>query len=244
MIHLFRKIRYKLSKENRFLTYSRYAIGEIVLVVIGILIALQINTWNEERKEGLEEKRILNNLHDEFKENLANLKYKDSVLKTTILSLETIFDELRSPVKQFEGKAIDSLLSRALNSPTWIPSEYVLNGLESSGNLTKLRNERLKKLLFEWARFYSELDETQKMIETSNSQLIAYVKENGSLRNVDVENSAFNYERSLLVEHNEHLMEDPLFENYVDDKLYVLITARSQFEEAENRIISILRETL
>ena len=50
MIPYFRKIRKKMADDNRPLRYARYAIGEIVLVVIGILIALQINTWNEERK--------------------------------------------------------------------------------------------------------------------------------------------------------------------------------------------------
>ena len=49
MIHFFRKTRKKLADENKPLKYMRYAIGEIVLVVIGILIALQINNWNEER---------------------------------------------------------------------------------------------------------------------------------------------------------------------------------------------------
>ena len=51
MIGFFRRIRKKLADDNQFLKYSRYAIGEIVLVVIGILIALQINNWNENRKE-------------------------------------------------------------------------------------------------------------------------------------------------------------------------------------------------
>ncbi|WKK66489.1 DUF6090 family protein [Lutimonas zeaxanthinifaciens] len=49
MLPFFRKIRWRLAQDNQFFKYSRYAIGEIVLVVIGILIALQINTWNEER---------------------------------------------------------------------------------------------------------------------------------------------------------------------------------------------------
>jgi hypothetical protein len=232
-----------MADDNRPLKYMRYAIGEIVLVVVGILIALQINNWNEDRKEGLEERKILKDLHDEFNQNLTNLKFKDSILETTILNLEVLFLELRRPEKRFKGNSLDSILSRALNSPTWIPSEYVLKGLESSGNLTKLRNEQLKKLLFDWARFYSELDETQQMIETTNSQFIGYVKDNGSLRNVDVQNSNFQYEKSLLVENNEHLLSDAVFENYIDDKLYVLNEAKIQFEEAESRIVSILKET-
>ena len=51
MTPFFRRIRHRLANENSFLKYTRYAIGEIVLVVIGILIALQINNWNENRKE-------------------------------------------------------------------------------------------------------------------------------------------------------------------------------------------------
>ncbi len=55
MIKIFRHIRRKLAAENKFWTYWRYAIGEILLVIIGILIALQVNNWNEKR---LEQKRI------------------------------------------------------------------------------------------------------------------------------------------------------------------------------------------
>ena len=51
MIGLFRKIRKKLSDDNKPFKYLRYAIGEIFLVVIGILIALQVNNWNEIRKQ-------------------------------------------------------------------------------------------------------------------------------------------------------------------------------------------------
>ncbi len=64
MIKFFRRIRQKLLQQNRFSKYLLYAIGEIVLVVIGILIALQINNWNERRKAAIEEKEILENLYE------------------------------------------------------------------------------------------------------------------------------------------------------------------------------------
>ncbi len=63
MLHFFRKIRRQLAHDNQFLKYSRYALGEIVLVVIGILIALQINNWNEDRKMQKEEKNALVRMH-------------------------------------------------------------------------------------------------------------------------------------------------------------------------------------
>ncbi len=50
MLKFFRKIRQKLIEEDNIRKYLLYAIGEIILVVIGILIALQVNNWNEKRK--------------------------------------------------------------------------------------------------------------------------------------------------------------------------------------------------
>ena len=67
MIKFFRKIRQNLLMENKTGKYFKYAIGEIVLVVIGILIALQINNWNEGRKEFNKSKALL----EEFKRDLA-----------------------------------------------------------------------------------------------------------------------------------------------------------------------------
>ena len=62
MLRFFRKPRQKLLPDNKFSKYLLYAIGEIVLVVIGILLALQVNNWNETRKDRLTEREILQNL--------------------------------------------------------------------------------------------------------------------------------------------------------------------------------------
>jgi hypothetical protein len=59
MIKFFRKIRFNLMEQNKTSRYFKYAIGEIILVVIGILIALQINNWNESRKSKTFETEIL-----------------------------------------------------------------------------------------------------------------------------------------------------------------------------------------
>ena len=73
MINFFRKIRFDLMEKNKTGKYFKYAIGEIVLVVIGILIALSINNWNENRKNNDKETAILLNLKTEFETNKADL---------------------------------------------------------------------------------------------------------------------------------------------------------------------------
>jgi hypothetical protein len=107
MINFFSKIRHQLSNENKFQKYFRYAFGEILLVVIGILIALQVNNWNEQRKQD-----------DEFK-----------------VTLEQIYNALKIDVDDFDSKikAYDNALSTIdflLDYPDSIPKydlPYVLN---------------------------------------------------------------------------------------------------------------------
>lgn len=85
MIKFFRKIRKKLLEQNRVSKYLLYAIGEIVLVVIGILIALQINNWNEIRKEKALEKELINllisDLEEKREEHITDFTYAENVIK-------------------------------------------------------------------------------------------------------------------------------------------------------------------
>ncbi len=74
MIKFFRNIRQKLLSEGNTGKYLKYAIGEIVLVVIGILIALSINNWNEQRKDRIQEKIILNDLAKNIEINIQTFQ--------------------------------------------------------------------------------------------------------------------------------------------------------------------------
>ena len=78
MLRFFRQIRHRLLSENRFTKYVIYAIGEILLVVIGILLALQVNNWNEERREAQVELSLLEELR-------SDLLYSRKELDSTII---------------------------------------------------------------------------------------------------------------------------------------------------------------
>ena len=73
MIKFFRNIRKRLLSEGKTGKYFKYAIGEIVLVVIGILIALQVNNWNEKRIKLYNEKNLIASIVDEVKASKINL---------------------------------------------------------------------------------------------------------------------------------------------------------------------------
>jgi hypothetical protein len=92
MINFFRKTRKKLADDNKFLKYSRYAIGEIALVVIGILIALSINNWNEERKLKVQEINILHNFQESLQADLQIFKLSIDQHKRVIKSINFLLN--------------------------------------------------------------------------------------------------------------------------------------------------------
>lgn len=96
MIKFFRKIRQRLLSENKFSKYLIYAIGEIVLVVIGILIALSINNGNEERKSREEEKIILAKLTADLKWNHKEIEGIKNITSLRLKSAETILNYLET----------------------------------------------------------------------------------------------------------------------------------------------------
>ena len=87
MINFFRNIRKRLANENKFQKYFRYAFGEILLVVIGILIALQVNNWNEKRKQDAEFKVTLEQIYNALKFDVDDFK---SQMETLDIAISTI----------------------------------------------------------------------------------------------------------------------------------------------------------
>jgi len=106
MINFFRKTRKKMADDNRPLKYMRYAIGEIVLVVIGILIALSINNWNEDRKAIIKEKSYIKSIYRDIKDDIKNIETNREILsKHYYLGL----DVLKS-LELKDSQTIDSVI--------------------------------------------------------------------------------------------------------------------------------------
>jgi hypothetical protein len=74
MVKLCITIRQKLLQSGKLKSYAAYALGEISLVMIGILLALQINNWNEERKDRIKENKVLASLLEDFRYSQSKIK--------------------------------------------------------------------------------------------------------------------------------------------------------------------------
>lgn len=149
MIKFFRKIRENLLSEGKTGKYFKYAIGEIVLVVIGILIAIQINDWNENRKINKEETRFLTQLKEEFTINKENLtKINDN--NTKILeALQKVLDEMPIDVKTVDLDTLSKNLYETYYFYTFDPIESTITELENN-SFKIISNKKLRSLLQSW----------------------------------------------------------------------------------------------
>lgn len=134
MIKFFRKIRKTVLMKNKPGKYISYAIGEIVLVVIGILIALQINNWNEQRKSNTLLSLYEENIIFELDKDLEQIKELDSLNETRKTSLLDY-------IKYYNSKEIDITIFKAkadsveLNYPIFNTNSYSIQDLLTTGNL-------------------------------------------------------------------------------------------------------------
>ncbi|WP_298498219.1 DUF6090 family protein [uncultured Algibacter sp.] len=146
MIKFFRKIRQKMLTENKFSKYLLYAIGEIILVVIGILIALQINNWNEEQKENIALKQNLLIIKGNIESDLVLLDSLKTVREKLIPNYKkeqlTFFNNNFNPQTTMEAaRCFDAISFRANTSG--------FEALEKSPYLSLINGSTIHKLLLE-----------------------------------------------------------------------------------------------
>ena len=145
MIKFFRHFRKRLIQENKMGKYFKYAIGEIILVVIGILIALQINNWNQQHQHKNKELKQLKALKLEFEKNAINF---DSIMKHHSEN-EDATQRLMKASTPMGITEFDSLFLKTVYNYNFDPSKGIYTALINSGNIELISNETLKYKLAE-----------------------------------------------------------------------------------------------
>ena len=135
--------------ENKFGKYLIYAIGEILLVVIGILIALQINTWNQGRNDRKIETQALISLKAEFNENQDRLESLMRIKKRQENDGRSFLDIITNDTIPLSDK-LNAKPPEGFGG-TWSVTNAVLNSLLSTGMIEKIKNDTLKFLLTNWS---------------------------------------------------------------------------------------------
>jgi len=138
-----------MLSENKYSKYLIYAIGEIVLVVIGILIALQLNNCNKKRYNAISEQVILNDLNTEIKTNIAaleNIIHEHTKSLDAAIEVKTIIkDSLKLNTMSMEDLA--SILTTMNFNWTYDPKLGILNSTINSGKMDLIQNKEIRYLL-------------------------------------------------------------------------------------------------
>ena len=208
MIKFFRHIRQNLIMENKTSKYLKYAIGEIVLVVIGILIALQINNWNEERKAKLSENQTLKNFVQDLK--------SDSISYSTNLQLLKEINALHQKLYEIGVKNNDTIL---IKKPGLIRRLPYYNPIAKDNDpqiASKIFNDSIRKAILNYFRAMKDLDDTYGEFQDMVRERMRIFLANNNLHNLS---GWFESEKKL---------------NYVSDNLKRIISSEDLVKISKN----------
>ncbi|MFH4968997.1 DUF6090 family protein [Gaetbulibacter sp. M240] len=212
MINFFRNIRQKLLGSNQFNKYLLYAIGEIILVVIGILIALQINNWNESRKERIKETYYLKSVNTSIDLSQRELlrvindskEISDNADELLNLLAEKEFDRLN-------GIGLDSLLFNAADWSIISLNDAGIREILNTGALDVIKDEDIRVILASWDERLHKIkkfeNETEYIAHNYAEHISGYT--DVSLIISDSSKSA------VIPEKREMLLHDPQLRNYL-----------------------------
>ncbi|MEZ4856393.1 MAG: DUF6090 family protein [Gelidibacter sp.] len=246
MIKLFKNIRKNMLKEGKTTNYLKYAIGEIILVVIGILIALQVNNYNDSLNQNDLEQKALHNLKLDFDYNQNELnksieelirikKNSFIILNNTGSKYQTTFD-------------MDSLIQTVATVPKFYPQNGFLLDLINSGKLGIIKNDMLRNKLSSWLPALETLKDREKSAINFSDYFIKYIIKNGSWLNSDEATSdedisVLKFPKSGFEINNNDLLKNIEFENIIENQIVyksLLLDRHKKCLELNNEIIDLL----
>ena len=187
MIKFFRKIRQKLVSENKFSKYLIYAIGEIILVVIGILIALQINNWNEQKKLNKEYISDLKSIKENLEKDASNIN-------TNLKNGNRIVQEFQELLNAGSFIVDGSSILMKLSQPTLLLDESGYNNAKRKNTLNLIQNDSLKSMFHQYyVRRYGNVEKATNSLEKLATKLkgnyLEFGNQNGSIPKKEIMSS-------------------------------------------------------
>mgnify|MGYP003660525780 CR=1 FL=1 len=170
MIKLFRKIRRNLLLEGKTGKYLKYAIGEIVLVVIGILIALAINNWNQNRINTDKQQGYLIGLKNDLEIQITSFNTLIEFYELTISKGESILIDFSSIGKLLEIDSINRKLSNLMYTRSYPEITTTFSDLNSTGQLNLIKEKSLRSQVI---KYYQNSDNNKKSIENNVENVYA-----------------------------------------------------------------------
>jgi len=220
MLRFFRKIRQNLLAENKFTKYLFYALGEIILVVIGILIALAINNANQKRLTEKNEETYLIGLKEEFQTSKLKLKELIAVNQSNYTGAKKILKYTNAnamlPSADLFSKVLYSTFSTDI---AFNPNNSLLQEMINSGNLKNLSNPELRIQLTNWVSTIEDIRRQEEELGIQRIKVLDMFRTNNySLRTIFEKagvSESLGLPNTEITESNLSLLDSKEFENNV-----------------------------
>ena len=167
MLKIFRKIRQNLLSENKTSKYTLYAIGEIFLVVVGILIALQINTWNEAKKEDAITQKYYDGFVSDLEKDRTQLEDLISVRKKQSASAKALLNMIEK--NEYELDSFYNHYYFLLPFYRFIPNSNTLEEVLNSSHLRFITDEDIKNRLLDLRSSYKNIQLNEEHVYEDRS---------------------------------------------------------------------------
>ncbi|WGK65855.1 DUF6090 family protein [Croceiramulus getboli] len=220
-----------MINENRTKKYLLYAIGEIILVVIGILIALQINNWNENRKLAENQRKLYSNLKIDFKSRLIELNEIYAGKQESIEAIIELNKIIANKADRPNDSIMDYFLSRTVNGFKFNEDFKMLDVVFNTGLINDVKNENLKRQLIEYPQKVEEMLEEQRMHNILiDYRLVPFYSNYLAMRDIyrkfDFRQYNLPGRNQVTMEKNyDGLLSSPLFENFLaESEMLIRVT--------------------
>lgn len=213
-------------------------------MTIGILIALQVNTWNENRINQKKEAAILKDLDQEFQLNKASIHASIQHHRTILEAIKEVLNSMGEHDSELSEAHVDSLLYLTVDYENYIPSQTVIAELISSGKTNLISSDTLRTLIFQWVNEIEDKKEGfQSLDAIAETLMVPYLLKNGSMKNIDSFGMLKGNGRSKFSSRNLALLQEVEFENVLDNQAWGVTNYLSKLEQLEEIIEAILYYT-
>lgn len=245
MAKIFRKIRQKLFIENRISKYLLYALGEIILVVLGILIALQVNIYNENRKAEIKEKKYLISMKNELENNLNLVKIEQKNLQSSIDAQRDLFTHTNSDKDTLTELQLSNILGKAFANVYELKyQDGTFKELLYSGGLTYINNDSIKNEVTSWEGRMIPIRKQEKGVYDARDRMINFMIDQGVFKIMidDVgASSFFKIAKSTNRNSTKILLKSTKFENLLSYHFALNVAQKGYYSKLEKEITNLLR---
>lgn len=243
MLKFFRRIRQRLIREGSLKRYLLYAIGEILLVVIGILLALQINNLNEQSKTRNREQKYLRAMSIELKNNLASLQKEKERLSRNLEAQRKLMALMDADSDTVRETYLSQLVTSSFSAEIFLAYEQgTFTELLSTGRLRDISSDSIKTQIASWDGKMVDVRNQEEELLLYRNTITQFLIDHSNLKTFFSNSSTMDEPGAWQKNHsNKHLLQSQTFENYLILYLIVGEVLYNQFyPELEANINSLL----